>query len=62
MNIAASVKSNQILMSCLGGSNFIASNSATDFFRKQGAKSSSNKSPWHPVSAATFFLTDSGSF
>lgn len=32
-----------------------------DFFLKHGAKSSSSKSPWQPVSAATFFLTESGS-
>lgn len=32
-----------------------------DFFLKHGAKSSSSKSPWQPVSAATFFFTESGS-
>lgn len=45
----------------LGGSNLIASNSDIDFFLKHGAKSSSSKSPWQPVSAATFFFTESGS-
>lgn len=45
----------------LGGSSLIASNSDMDFFLKHGAKSSSSKSPWQPVSAATFFFTESGS-
>lgn len=45
----------------LGVSSLIASSSDMDFLRKQGAISSSNKSPWHPVSVATFFFTDNGS-
>lgn len=45
----------------LGGSSLIANSSDMDFFLKHGAKSSSSKSPWHPVSAATFFFTESGS-
>lgn len=45
----------------LGGSNLMANNSEMDFFLKHGAISSSSKSPWQPVSVATFFLIDSGS-
>lgn len=45
----------------LGVSSLIASSSEIDFFLKHGAKSSSSKSPWQPVSAATFFFTESGS-
>lgn len=45
----------------LGASSLIASRSEIDFFLKHGAKSSSSKSPWQPVSAATFFFTDNGS-
>lgn len=45
----------------LGGSNLIANSSDMVFLLKHGAKSSSSKSPWHPVSVATFFFTERGS-
>lgn len=49
------------LQTYLGGSNLIANNSDMDFFLKHGAMSSSNKSPWQPVSVATFFFIANGS-
>lgn len=45
----------------LGESNVMFSSSDSCLVLKQGAISSANKSPWHPVCSATFRLTARGS-
>lgn len=45
----------------LGELIFTDNNSSTDFPRKHGAISSSNRSPWQPVCSATFRFTYNGS-